>query len=448
MAPLSRRSSATTAASSTTPVPARSSLLMGFIFVNRAPTLPPKTVKLSALFVPLIISFALYYSKRACLLHTGLKHSPPPHTSLTFCLPKCCNLPRRTLPFMGHYRPMITFAFSVANVTLTFQPLLHTSWLHVLSFASSLATQLIIRDTAALTSTPTECSSRAMSSSTRLLSLSLSAPLAPPALTSWMISLILSRPPLDRLMFCLVQDLLSTWRLSLDCHVRQPTLHQAWPARFRAASPMSSSSATPGSQRTPLVRSPPAGGAAPATASLPVVAVPPPRELRHVYSRRRVPPPAGVTSTPPTAAPLPRGAVPVLPVTNQHPVTTRAKRGIRLPAVYHAAPLSPLPKTFRSALADPNWRAAMEEEHAALLQNHTWDLVPRPPRAIIVSGKWVYKHKFQSDGSLERYKARWVLWGFTQRPGVDFAETFSPVVKPATVRTVLSLALSRGWLIH
>jgi len=90
----------------------------------------------------------------------------------------------------------------------------------------------------------------------------------------------------------------------------------------------------------------------------------------------------------------------------------------------------------------------MEEEHAALLQNHTWDLVPRPPRAIIVSGKWVYKHKFQSDGSLERYKTRWVLWGFTQRPGVDFAETFSPVVKPATVRTVLSLALSRGWLIH
>ena len=128
-------------------------------------------------------------------------------------------------------------------------------------------------------------------------------------------------------------------------------------------------------------------------------------------------------------------------------MTTRAKRGIRLPAVYLAAPLSPLPKTFRSALADPNWRAAMEE-HAALLQNHTWDLVPRPPRANIVSGKWVYKHKFQSDGSLERYKARWVLRGFTQRPGVDYHETFSPVVKPATVRTVLSLALSQDWPIH
>ena len=90
----------------------------------------------------------------------------------------------------------------------------------------------------------------------------------------------------------------------------------------------------------------------------------------------------------------------------------------------------------------------MEEEHAALLQNQTWDLVPRPRHANIVTGKWIFKHKFLADGSLERYKARWVLRGFTQRPGVDFAETFSPVVKPATVRKVLSLALSRKWPVH
>jgi len=50
--------------------------------------------------------------------------------------------------------------------------------------------------------------------------------------------------------------------------------------------------------------------------------------------------------------------------------------------------------------------------------------------------------------ALERYKARWVLRGFTQRPGVDYDETFSPVVKPAIVRMVLSLALTRGWLVH
>jgi hypothetical protein len=104
---------------------------------------------------------------------------------------------------------------------------------------------------------------------------------------------------------------------------------------------------------------------------------------------------------------------------------------------------SPVPKTYRGGLADPSWRAAMEEEHVALLQNHTWDLVRRPPHANVVMGKWIFRHKFHVDETLERYKARWVLWGFTQRPGVDFSETFSPVVKSATVCTVLSLALSR-----
>jgi len=129
-------------------------------------------------------------------------------------------------------------------------------------------------------------------------------------------------------------------------------------------------------------------------------------------------------------------------------MVTRAKHGFRVPSVIHASVLSPIPKTFRSALADPQWCAAMETEYAALVQNHTWDLVPRPPQANVVSGKWVFKHKFKSDGSLERYKARLVCRGFTRRPGVDFGETFSPVVKSATFRTVLSPALSRHWPIH
>jgi hypothetical protein len=88
--------------------------------------------------------------------------------------------------------------------------------------------------------------------------------------------------------------------------------------------------------------------------------------------------------------------VPVSPVINQHGMTTKAKAGYRLPVLYHASPLSPVPKTFRSALADPNWRAPMEE-YGSLRANKTWDLVPRPPRANIVTGKWIFKHKFQAD---------------------------------------------------
>ncbi|WVZ97604.1 LOW QUALITY PROTEIN: hypothetical protein U9M48_043124 [Paspalum notatum var. saurae] len=87
----------------------------------------------------------------------------------------------------------------------------------------------------------------------------------------------------------------------------------------------------------------------------------------------------------------------------------------------------------------------MEEEYAALLANQTWDLVPCPPGGNVVTGKWIWTHKRRADGTLDRYKAHWVLRGFTHRPGVDYDETFSPVVKPAIS---LSLALSRSWPVH
>jgi hypothetical protein len=112
------------------------------------------------------------------------------------------------------------------------------------------------------------------------------------------------------------------------------------------------------------------------------------------------------------------------------------------------APTSTVPTNYRSALADPNWRAAMDDEYKALMDNRTWRLVPRPHDANIVSGKWIFRHKFHSDGRLARYKARWVVRGFSQQHGIDYAETFSPVVKPATIRTVLSIATSRSWPIH
>jgi hypothetical protein len=69
-------------------------------------------------------------------------------------------------------------------------------------------------------------------------------------------------------------------------------------------------------------------------------------------------------------------------------------------AIFQAAPLSPIPRTYRAALTDPNWRAAMEAEYSALLANSTWDLLPRPPHTNVVTSKWVFKHKFKADGSL------------------------------------------------
>ncbi|CAM8893220.1 unnamed protein product [Rhodiola kirilowii] len=90
----------------------------------------------------------------------------------------------------------------------------------------------------------------------------------------------------------------------------------------------------------------------------------------------------------------------------------------------------------------------MKEEFDALIKNKTWDLVSRPMHANVVSGKWLFKHKFGADGTLTRYKARWVARGYSQQQGMDFDETFSSVVKPATIRTVLCLALARDWPIH
>ena len=68
--------------------------------------------------------------------------------------------------------------------------------------------------------------------------------------------------------------------------------------------------------------------------------------------------------------------------------------------------ISPLPATARTALKDPNRRAAMALEFDALQRNRTWRLVDRPPGANVVSGKWVFRHKLNPDGSLECYKAR------------------------------------------
>lgn len=86
----------------------------------------------------------------------------------------------------------------------------------------------------------------------------------------------------------------------------------------------------------------------------------------------------------------------------------------------------------------------MDSEYAALVKNKTWHLVPPQRGKNIIGCKWVYKIKSKADGTLDRYKARLVAKGFKQRYGIDYEDTFSPVVKAATIRVILSLAVSRG----
>ena len=95
----------------------------------------------------------------------------------------------------------------------------------------------------------------------------------------------------------------------------------------------------------------------------------------------------------------------------------------------------------------PNWQAAMKTEYDALLTNSTWTLVPKPVNKRITSCKWIYKLKLKVDGSIDHFKACLVAKGFNQTYGIDYFETFCPVVKPTTIRIVLSLAISQDWLV-
>jgi hypothetical protein len=115
---------------------------------------------------------------------------------------------------------------------------------------------------------------------------------------------------------------------------------------------------------------------------------------------------------------------------------------------FHTLNIPSKPTCYTQAIRHSNWRVAMGEEFDALQLNGTWSLTPRPPNKNVIRNKWVYKLKQKSDGSIDRYKARLVAKGFEQKDGIDYTETFSPVVKPTTIRVVLTLVVHFGWPIR
>ncbi|SPO25882.1 uncharacterized protein UTRI_03247 [Ustilago trichophora] len=109
------------------------------------------------------------------------------------------------------------------------------------------------------------------------------------------------------------------------------------------------------------------------------------------------------------------------------------------------------PKTIEEAKRRPDWphwETAIKKELASLSENGTWTLEDLPPGRRAVGSKWVFKIKLKADGTVDKYKARLVAQGFTQQHGVDYDETFAPVLKFATLRLLIALAAQEGWLAH
>jgi len=106
------------------------------------------------------------------------------------------------------------------------------------------------------------------------------------------------------------------------------------------------------------------------------------------------------------------------------------------------------PTTYNRVVIEKVWCDAMSDEITSLQANETFSIVDLPPGKRAIGNKWIYKIKYRSDGTIERYKARLVVLGNRQQEGVDYDETFAHVAKMSTVRVFLGVAAARDWHVH
>ncbi|KAG9446373.1 hypothetical protein H6P81_012501 [Aristolochia fimbriata] len=103
------------------------------------------------------------------------------------------------------------------------------------------------------------------------------------------------------------------------------------------------------------------------------------------------------------------------------------------------------PQTYEEATKDDGWVEAMDKEIASIEKNDTWTLTTLPLGKKSIGVKWVYKTKYQSNGEIDKLKARLVVKGYRQKMGIDYFEVFAPVARLDTVRMILSLAAQMKW---
>ncbi|KAF5465503.1 hypothetical protein F2P56_015508 [Juglans regia] len=119
-----------------------------------------------------------------------------------------------------------------------------------------------------------------------------------------------------------------------------------------------------------------------------------------------------------------------------------AKHSTSLTEISSPSSILEEPTSFTEASKYSEWRSTMSTEITTLLHNQTWDLVPSSPDFNLLGSKLILKTKRRADGTLERCKARLVAQGFYEQPDLDYHETFSSVVKPVTIRLILSLVVT------
>ena len=140
---------------------------------------------------------------------------------------------------------------------------------------------------------------------------------------------------------------------------------------------------------------------------------------------------------------------------DQNNTVRRSTRMRKTPEYYgewvNIASISEEPKTVSEALSSEKskeWSQAMENEMKSLNENKVWELVKLPKGRKAIGCKWIFKTKIDGDGKVERHKARLVAQGYTQKFGVDYDQTFSPVVSFESIRSIIAIAAQNGLKLH